>query len=215
MDIDKLDRIILSKGDVDLLFQWRDNHKDYVRQFKPVLREGIIIIEDFHKQIFKEDDLYYRYTIFINEQKVYEFKWNKHTKTGTVLFSKMKFNKDEEIEYNHSIISLHATLMAYMEYYSDNKEYVEVNEVTTNKTKPKKKSNKSRTKKRVPIKIKKKIYKVKVNQSATKFDKRRYERKTQSWTVSGHWRHYKNGTKVWIESYQKGTGDKTPKDYKI
>jgi hypothetical protein len=213
MNIDKLDRILLSKGDVDLLFEWRDNHKDYVRQFKPVLKEGIIVVEDYHNQVFQDEGSFYRYTIFVDNQKVYELYWNKETKIGTVILSKMKFDQDDEVEYNNSVISLHASIMAYMEYYSDNKEYVEVKEVIT--TKNKKKSTKSGSKKKAPIKIRKKIYKVSVNQTATQFDKRRYERKIESWTVSGHWRNYKNGNKVWIESYPKGKGDKTPKEFKL
>jgi hypothetical protein len=34
-------------------------------------------------------------------------------------------------------------------------------------------------------------------------------------SVRGHYRHYKNGKTVWIAQYQKGTGRKKPKTYKI
>lgn len=44
---------------------------------------------------------------------------------------------------------------------------------------------------------------------------RNYTRKTESWSVIGHWRKYKNGTKKWINSYVKGIGKPEPKHYKV
>lgn len=44
---------------------------------------------------------------------------------------------------------------------------------------------------------------------------RTYERKTDSWNVIGHFRHYKSGLIKWIESYKKGVGKSKPKHYKV
>ncbi|MBR5436920.1 MAG: hypothetical protein IK120_08680, partial [Muribaculaceae bacterium] len=33
--------------------------------------------------------------------------------------------------------------------------------------------------------------------------------------VRGHYRHYKNGNVIWINEYQKGTGKKKSKTYKL
>lgn len=42
-----------------------------------------------------------------------------------------------------------------------------------------------------------------------------YNRKTDSWNVIGHWRHYKSGLKKWIEGYKKGKGIAKARHYKI
>lgn len=219
MNIDRMDKILLSNDDVDLLFEWRDNHLDYVRNFKPVLKEGCIVLtmkdnkEEYHREIFKdESDDYYHYTIFVKDLKVHEMLWDKKTKIGTVLFTKMQFPNGGEHDYNNTVLSLHASLMAYMEYYSDKKEYVEVRQITTTKSKKAKGGNGKKS----PIKIRKKIYMVRLTEESIKMDKRRYERKTEGWNVAGHWRTLKSGKRTWIPSYSKG--DKrniVPKEYKL
>lgn len=225
MNIDKLDKILLSNEDVDSLFKWRDNHLDYVHNFKPVLKEGCIILtmkdnkEEYHREIFRDNgDNYYHYMIFVKGLKVHEMLWDKTTKIGTVLFTKMQFPNGGEHDYNNTVLSLHASLMAYMEYYSDKKEYVEVEHVTSTKTK-KSKGGKG---KKSPIKIRKKVYKVKITEESIKMDKRRYERKTEGWNVKGFWKNqpYGKGRKlrkrIWVESYPKGDKKNiTPKEYKL
>lgn len=43
-----------------------------------------------------------------------------------------------------------------------------------------------------------------------------YNRHTDTWDVRGHYRHYKGGKVVWVNSYKKGNGGKsTSKIYKI
>lgn len=148
--IEKMDRIILSPGDIDNLFLWRDNHKDYVRNFKPVLKEGVIEVGEFHRQVFEDKGHVVVYTVYnhVNNEykKLYQLAWNKFLKTAEIQFN--NFVKDfDTVEYNRSIISLHASMMAYMEYYGDKKEYVQASRVTMNK--PSKNRKKSSAKKKV------------------------------------------------------------------
>lgn len=42
-----------------------------------------------------------------------------------------------------------------------------------------------------------------------------YDRHKDSWLVTGHWRHYKSGKKVWINPYVKGEGELEQKKYKL
>lgn len=42
-------------------------------------------------------------------------------------------------------------------------------------------------------------------------DKRTYERHTESWTVRGHWRNYRNGKKVWIKPHINGVNKESVK----
>lgn len=45
---------------------------------------------------------------------------------------------------------------------------------------------------------------------------RDYDRRTESWSVRGHWRYYKDsGKRVWIDGYTKGRGDIEGKEYRI
>lgn len=44
---------------------------------------------------------------------------------------------------------------------------------------------------------------------------KKYNRKTDSWNVSGHYRRYKSGLVKWIDEYSKGIGEKKNKKYKI
>lgn len=54
-----------------------------------------------------------------------------------------------------------------------------------------------------------------VNEEDYKPFKKSYDRHTESWEVMGHDRHYKNGKVVHIESYPKGKGKISKKDYRI
>lgn len=219
-NVNKLDKIVMSHDEMFSLFEWRDNHKDYVRNFKPVLKEGLIALGDGEQElhiVFQEKGKYYVYTIFKPiGHAVHQILWDTLTKIGTVTHSELTLNKEGQNEYNSSIISLHASLMAYMEYYSDKKEYVEVNDVVQEKKKERHKKKGGSKKRTSVVKIRKKVIKINVPQEATIKDKKRYERKTESWTVSGHWRHMKKtGKKVWIPSYTKGSGEKSSKIYKF
>jgi len=60
-----------------------------------------------------------------------------------------------------------------------------------------------------------KVNTVKYTFDLTKEDKREYTRKTESWLVRGHYRHYKNGKKVWIKPTVKGKGETSGNTYKL
>jgi hypothetical protein len=217
MNTERLDKIIMSEEDFNRLFEWRDNHKGFVRNFKPVMDEGLIIVGEGKtkfEQVFKRDGDVYTYTFTQGKAKrVVEF--NSIDKTGDILESTIELPTPEaEHEFNSSMISLHASLMAYMEYYSDQKEYVVVESTSIVKKKKKKKGKSSN--KRSAIRIGKKIYKVSINNKATQRDTRLYERKTEKWRVRGHYRTLKSGEKIWIEPYIKGEGKEiSAKEYRF
>lgn len=53
------------------------------------------------------------------------------------------------------------------------------------------------------------------NKAASKIKSRKVTRIMECWSVRGHFRHYKNGKVVYVHPYEKGTGRKTPKKYKV
>ena len=57
-----------------------------------------------------------------------------------------------------------------------------------------------------------------VNNKIYKYEergKRHNQRHTESWSVRGHWRHYKNGKTIFIEAFNKGKKNSNNKTYII
>jgi len=52
---DAIDKIIINNKDIKQLLTWRDNNKELVRNFMPVLTEGVIIYENNYRQYFKQE----------------------------------------------------------------------------------------------------------------------------------------------------------------
>lgn len=87
----------------------------------------------------------------------------------------------------------------------------EVRYVQTKEPKPSKSKKKDRHSKKTYIY--KKHYIIKDVESS--LEKRDYHRIRESWTVRGHWREYKSGKKIWVDSFTKGTGKEEDTNYKI
>lgn len=214
-NIEKLDKILLTQKEVDLLFEWRDNHKEFVRDYKPVLLSGRIMVDDYLDMAFVDKFSFVYFDIYYNNKIIHSFALNTKTKKGITTFTQLNMG-EKEFEYNSSLVSLHASLMAYMEYYSDKKEYVEVKDVVNNKAVKKRGKKSSKKSKTNIVRIKKKVYKINVTKESIQLDRKRYERKVEKWSVRGHWRTLKSGNKVWIKPYVKGQGKEiTPKDYRL
>jgi hypothetical protein len=216
-NLDNLDRIKITHDDMKRLFEWKENNKDLVRNFRRVLESGLIQIDDIHHEVFFDDGEQVLYNIFIKKDnrldKVHTLLWNKKTKMGYTYFSRLDLNETELNNYNNDIITLHTSLMAYMEHFSNDKQYInstkEYYRAIANDS-----SSQKASKKRNKVKLSRKVYSVNVANSER--IKRKYTRRTEGWTVRGFWRTYKSGKRVWIEPYQKGNKAKvTKKDYKV
>ncbi|AMO25978.1 hypothetical protein Blue_155 [Bacillus phage Deep Blue] len=210
---EKWDRISVTQEEVEQLFKWRDKNKDLVRNFSPVLERGVIINQATSaiKYVFQKEGDNYLYDVVQNKtgEVVHTTIWNTVSGEGKILRTVLD-HKDLQ-GYNEVLISLHASLMAYMEHYQDNEEYVrkQTNTVVIGHKKQKK------SKKKVPVKIRRKVYTLKVTEESLNEVTRSYERQTDKWTVRGHWRTTKNG-QVWIKPHIKGDGKEvTPKEYKM
>lgn len=212
-DIDKYDRITVTQEDVERLFSWRDKNKDLVRNFNPVMEEGVILntATPLVRYVFKKKENQYLYSIVNKHDDVvlHALSWNFETGVGTNIHTIL--DKGHIRDYNETLISLHASLMAYMEHYQDNEEYVrkQTNTVVVGHKKQKK------SKKKTPIKIRRKVYSLTITEESLNEVTRSYERQTDKWTVRGHWRKTKNG-QVWIKPHVRGEGKEvTPKEYKM
>lgn len=212
-----LDTIEVDQKDVEMLFRWRDNHIDYVKNYKPVLNEGIIRHDNAQLIYFYDDGIHVAYHIYsLSNDLLYAFIMHKNTGRGKVLFNRMG-NGEEGFadKLANDLLGLHASLMAYMEYYGDNKEYVVAKKEKDVKHTGSRKKAKS-SKKRKIVKIKRTIYKISIDEKAVKVDRKKYERQIEKWNVRGHWRETKTGKKVWVKPHVKGNGeDTTGKNYRL
>jgi len=225
MNFSNIDSIKLSEDDYFHLFRWKDNNKDTVRNFNPVLNEGVIVVDENLKQYFKQDGINIYFELYLGENYFFDIIFQrledgrnllKQEHFNPVVLKQLDYPKERAIE---DAITLHATLMAYMEYHMENKTYIKREEVkkgSGNSVTNKKKKRKDKRRVSV-VKIKKKVYHVTVGKNTQQVkEPRKIKRIAEKWTVQGHWRHFKNGTKTYIKSYEKGKGAKlTPKTYEL
>lgn len=213
MNLETKDKIFLGDDDLKNLLAWRDNNKDLVRNFKPSLDEGVILFKGHYKQYFLQEDNIVHFKIYVANQLYFQFSLNRDSRTPFNLdfkpiFSEMGIVKKEAIQ---DAITVHASIMAYMQ---SNKEYVEVKEIEKLRKKQKKKNKDKRKNKNYITKIKTTVYKVNVANTEQQ-RKEKYEKHIESWGVRGHFRTLKSGNKVWIKPYVKGEGKTNPKTYKM
>lgn len=219
LNIERLDRIYINEETFHALFKWKHNHFEFVEAFKTVLTEGMIVFTDHDGDIryyvFQDTGGNIEYSVYKDYENkkrlMHKFIWHRKEESLTRIMSLYDYTDEQHKNTEQVIITLHATMMAYMEYYGDKIEYVEVNEsrvISSNKAKKGKRSKQ-------PVYIRRKIYKVKIDEQAVIRDKARYERHMEKWTVRGHWRTTKTGKRVWVKPHVKGDGTKEGKEYKI
>ncbi|AEW47176.1 hypothetical protein BCP78_0169 [Bacillus phage BCP78] len=210
--IEKWDRIVISQEDAELLFDWRDANQELVRNFNPVLEQGVIINTNTPdiRYVFQKQGDEFVYSVVLEDGTVtHELVWNSITGEGKAIHSQLK--KEMIRMYNEVFISLHASLMAYMEHSQDDTESVSVKSHTVVVGHKKQK----KSKKKAPVKIRRKVYTVSVSKESLEAATRSYERHIEKWTVRGHWRKTKNG-QVWIKPHVRGEGKEvTPKEYQL
>ena len=112
------------------------------------------------------------------------------------------YREDGSIKANaEKITVMGINLFRFLEYKAviSRIEIIEANEMTITEKKDKKSK---KHKGRKPIKL---IHRI-IVKKCTEHDNipREWTRKTESWFVRGHYRHYKNGKAIFIRSYKKG-----------
>lgn len=197
-----MDRVLLTKDDVEALFAWRDEHKELVRRLPAPLRAVEIMFT--HNAI--------RIKGIREERRLKLYVYNDSQKIGKAEFEiaadNMLHHRKGQINITRdsfeSILSCYCGLMAYMVY--EKSELVE----SEPPAEPKKKHERrgKGTQKQVTY-----IMRPRKTPAAPKGGHHASPRGI--FTVRGHYRHYKSGKTVWIDEYKKGAGDKKSKTYKI
>ena len=218
--LETFDKIEFNKvDDVKNLLAWRDNNRDLVRNFNFVLEKGYIhsTYNDVYI-IFEKNDNYVYFDMLMKKDGILQhfqtFKWFYHKKTIQPIHpNKEKFEDETFSENTKSMITIFATLMAFMEHFKENKNVLKKHSITQSKTKKKKNG-----KKKIVKKIGKVIYNINIEDQERTKEKREYHMDLNNlWTVRGHWRNLPNGNKVWIKPYKKGNKkeEEQPTTYKF
>lgn len=201
-----MDKIILSSADIETLLKWRDNNTELVRRNVSPFKGIMLVFPDTHINIKAYNDggkiTFY---LYISDQKVGKIAGIqlpgglfKETKNTT------KLNKEDK----QSIITVYASLMAYIVYHRPEAATTAAHGPHREKLN-KAKSDAQRSKKGT-------TYIFSKYGSGPRIQARGHHSSPAGvFSVRGHYRHYKNGKTVWIRPYKKGNGAQKDKAYKL
>ena len=200
-----MDKIILSKKDIETLLKWRDQNKDLIRRnaapFKGILLQFPELFIDIKAYNDAGKITFY---LLINGHKAGKI-------TGQQLpggFLKVKKNTTKLTSDNvQSIITVYASLMALIVYHKPEAAAAAAEQL---QERPKKAKSGAQRRKNGAT------YLLKYSSSGPRIQQRGQQSSPAGvFTVRWHYRHYKDGRSVWIKPYKKGTGGQKNKTYKL
>ena len=199
-----MDKIILHSQDVETLLKWRDQNKELVRRnaapFKGILLEfpdTNIIIKAYN------DAGKISFYLQVNGEKAGKITGQQ---LAGGLFKEKKNTTKLNKEDKQSIITVYASLMAFIVYHKPAAAAPDPRQV-----KPKKAGKARQRQQKSSI-----TYIFKHSSSGPRLQERgKHASPAGVFSVRGHYRHYKNGKTVWIQPYNKGAGGHKDKTYKI
>lgn len=227
MDIERLDKILLSDDDAQKILEWEEKNRSNINTdtIDFPLKEGVMV---YTKQMTLQgkpveisSGLYFRVTDTGISFATHD--WRDKQKIASTFISPTTdyLNLDVTLHWKHPLatkalvqkdfqanIFLFMATMVYMTHHR------EVIERTEQKRRIAKKPKSGKSGKRF-TKLTSVQYVLNFNKEET--DKRRYERHTESWSQRGFYRHYKKSGKiVWVDPQVKGARNvqPEPKTYK-
>jgi hypothetical protein len=215
--LETFDRIEFNNpNEINNLLEWRDNNKNLVRQHNfPLLQGTIQSTFNGVTIVFKKlgDKVYLDCLMKRNGKPSHflTFFWRYTDMQIEIIHPEKALMKEHNAFYTEqaqSMITVFASIMAYMEHYKEYKELVNKKTIQSVKTKKKKNGKKKNIRKANKV-----IYTISVNKEEDKNkEKREYHLdESKSWTVKGHSRTLKNGKTIWIKPYVKGNKEEKPK----
>lgn len=228
-EIKQFDTITLSEKFEDITkIMFEDFHNGITPNIYFPLEEGVIKVTSERKE--ETQVLYFYFTriqknIFRIECSIYlrkDFQYHNTVDFTMDLDNDTSFNvlwKNEKLNQSDILESYSKSLYCVLGY---------IIKVKDNPVTKIKKAKKTKTAKDNPISEHRKdvktkrtvtlgervIYEINTTDEGIKHF-RKYTRRTESWSVIGHYRHYKNGKTVYIEPCIKGQGKRVKKEYKI
>lgn len=202
--------IELTNEELNTVIAWRDENKEVVRDFKPFLVGGRIVVSDNFElsfSVFPQGDRYsltLKYyakgvkvltvealTSILGVCKVADVR-------GTKAYQKARFTNEQKHALVQDMIGVFFAVNAYF-----------LHGITTDEEIPEKVAKthgageKKAEYKRAAVKHLNKIYTIRGKRAPTE-NKGTRARHCEAWEVVGHYRHYKNGRVVYIAPYYKG-----------
>lgn len=201
-----MDKIIVTADDIERLLVWRDEHRDEVRSGPAPLKAVEIIVETtgwYIKGI--RDGLKLRLHLNQNGKPLGHCEFQRRSDgMWASTKNRMRVNKDDL----QSALTVYCTLMALMAYgKSEPAEETEPRMGTAHK--PHKGSTRKQRGQTTSYILRT------INGTLLMAPRGSHASPSGTFTVRGHYRHYKSGKVVWIAEYKKGTGKKKSKTYKI
>jgi len=203
-----MDKIVVTAADIEKLLAWRDEHNDPVRSMPVPLREVEIQIVESGISI----------KCFRSDKKLKLYIDSPARKLGHVVFAplgnglwKKKVSTlpadCNPTETEQGALTVYGSLMALMTYGTGS---IRGGVAATTSKAPaeRKSSTKPHTANTTYI-----IHSA--GKQLTVVPRGHHASTACSFTVRGHFRHYKSGKTVWIAEYRKGTGHSRGKTYKI
>ena len=197
-----MDKIILSSNDIITLLKWRDQNKDLVRRNAAPFKGIMLEFPDTHINI----------KVYTDGGKISFYLYISGNKAGKItgvqlpggFFKETKNTTELNKDNIQTIITVYSSLMALIVYHKPERETAashKQHQETKNKRKSGKKGH---------------TYIFSRSQNGPRIKRRgQHASPSAAFSVRGHYRHYKNGKPVWIKPYNKGTGGKKDKTYKL
>lgn len=199
-----MDKILLSNSDIEYVLKWRDEHQDLVRRHDCPLKAVRIVCTEsgFNLTAIREGNTT---SILVS---------NNGKRIGKLKFEILPFGMVRKLKDDtklpqedvQSVLTVYCSLMAMLVHGG-----VRDEQQTERKTRGRKPSQKKR-KKQKPNGI---TYILHTSGGTRIAPQGSHRSPSGTFSVRGHYRHYRSGKVVWIEEYQKGDGKKKDKTYKI
>lgn len=203
-----MNKVVLKEEDLQFLLHWRDEHKDLVRiGVNPMKAIKIVCADSGYTITGIRDGSQLRLTVN-----------DKGSGVGSLTFEMLpngmcKLVKDKtrlSQDDRQSVLTVYCSVMALLVFGSGTVEMPHVKE---------------RKNERQPTKLKKTPKKSKRNEVTYILSRKGNEPKMMvkgshcspsgTFSVRGHYRHYKSGKVIWIAEFTKGCGKKKDKTYKV
>lgn len=199
-----MDKIELSQEDITKLLDWRNAHKELVRQL-PTPKKAVEIV--FKHNGYRIKGIRKGKSLKLSISRGYESLGNAEFEIGVGNVLKKKKGRYRVNEEGfQSVLTVYCSLMALMAYGTSGM----TREMEADRTrKPSGGSLAKKPRKRVTYILKS------VNGGLAAVPTGSHSSPNGAFNVRGHYRHYKSGKVVWIEEYTKGAGKKKPKTYAI
>lgn len=201
-----MDKVELSVKDIEALLKWRDQHPQEIKSHPAPLKAVEIVMPHNGYRIkgIREGD---QLRLHLSQNG---------TQLGNCRFvrrpdgmwastrNRMQVGRDDL----QSVLTVYCSVMALMAYGR--------REVEPQDTTPEPGPKPSPSKRPAKRKSKRTTYILRsINEALSAVPRGSHASPRGIFTVRGHYRHYKSGKVVWVSEYQKGTGKRKGKTYKL